>query len=497
MRYRHDPDGSRLPIKLDTATNGEFAPRPLDPHSRAANRLASERAGELSKRTGLSRRGFLTTSCGAAATLLAFNEAHARYGKTGGFYDIPQVAAVEPAAADAALGGQEFIFDIQGHHVNPVDRWRAPNMNTAIGLNFMPQSKCDYIDPDSEFGHVQCFTGQAFAKEMFLDSDTDMAVLTYTPTSYEDMPLTDDEAAATRELVEAMEGNHRLLVHGRVVPNIDGDIQRMPGIVEDWGVSAWKTYTQASVDGSEGWWLDDEEYGARLIEMARQTGVNVICIHKGLPLPTAFMTRDNRLYGGCRDVGKAAKENPDITFIIYHSGYDIKEKDGPFVPGDHKIGVDSLVQSLIEHQVPPNSNVYAELGTTWRYLMRDPEEAAHVMGKLFKYVGEDRVVWGTDSIWYGSPQDQIQAFRTFQIAPEFRDQYGYPEITPELRAKVFGLNALEPYKVSMEEVLQRSGNDTVERARANYQNAPDPTFLTYGPKTRREFLNLLRMQGHG
>ena len=48
--------------------------------------------------------------------------------------------------------------------------------------------------------------------------------------------------------------------------------------------------------------------------------------------------------------------------------------------------------------------------------MRDPDSAAHAMGKLFKHVGEDNVLWGTDSIWYGSPQDQIQAFRTFQIS---------------------------------------------------------------------------------
>ena len=50
--------------------------------------------------------------------------------------------------------------------------------------------------------------------------------------------------------------------------------------------------------------------------------------------------------------------------------------------------------------------------------MRDPDSAAHALGKLFKFVGEDNVLWGTDSIWYGSPQDQIQAFRTFQIADE-------------------------------------------------------------------------------
>ncbi|MDJ0928738.1 MAG: amidohydrolase family protein [Gammaproteobacteria bacterium] len=493
MRSRYDPDGSRLPIKVDTTTNGEFAPRPLERHSRAANALAAAQAGDLAKRAGVSRRDFLTSSCGAAATLLAFNEAHAAFGKTGGFFDLPQVAALEPAAARPLLAGAEFIFDIQGHHVNPLDRWRAPHMNTAIGLQFMPHGRCAYLDPDTEFGHVQCFTGQAFVKEMFLDSDTDMAVLTFTPTSYEDMPLTDDEAAATRELVDTLEGNHRLLVHGRVVPNIDGDIQRMPGLKEQWDVSAWKTYTQASVDGSEGWWLDDEEHGAPLIDMARETGVRVICIHKGLPLPTKFMTKNNRLYGGCRDVGRAAKQNPDIDFIVYHSGYDIKEKDGPFVPGDHRIGADSLIQSLIENEIPPNSNVYAELGTTWRYLMRDPEEAAHVMGKLFQYVGEDRVVWGTDCIWYGSPQDQIQAFRTFQIAEEFRDKFGYPEITPELRAKVFGLNAAGPYGISLDEIRQRA-RDPVERARENYRHEADPTFLTYGPKTRREFLELLRMK---
>jgi predicted TIM-barrel fold metal-dependent hydrolase len=494
MKYRHDPDGTRLPIKVDTATNGEFAPRPLERHSRAANELAMERARTNARRAGLSRRQFLTSSAGAASTLLAFNVAHAGFGRTGGFYDVPAIAAVDTAAADEFLSGGEFIFDIQGHHLNPLERWRAPTMDTAMGTKFMPQSKCDYLDPNSEFGHLKCFTGQAFVKEMFLDSDTDMAVLTFTPTAFEDMPLTDDEAAATREMVEAMEGNHRLLVHGRVIPNFDGDLERMADMQEQWDVSAWKTYTQASPDGSTGWWLNDE-HGERLIEMARKTGVKTICIHKGLPLPTPLMTRDNRLYGGCLDVGPAAKANPDINFIIYHSGYDIKEKDGPFVPGEHKIGVDSLIQSLIDSGVGPNSNVYGELGTTWRYLMRDPEEAAHVMGKLFKYLGEDRVVWGTDCIWYGSPQDQIQAFRTFQIAPEFRDKYGYPEITPAIRAKVFGLNATVPYQIDTAEVRQRMNTDRMRQAKENYRNAPDPTYLTYGPKTRREFLDLLRLKG--
>ena len=127
--------------------------------------------------------------------------------------------------------------------------------------------------------------------------------------------------------------------------------------------------------------------------------------------------------------------------------------------------------------------------------MRDPDGAAHALGKLLKHCGEDNVLWGTDSIWYGSPQDQIQTFRTFQIAAELRAKHGYPEITPALRAKIFGLNATRPYGISTDEVKKRASNDHVARERVAYRERPKPHYLTYGPKTRREFLNLLRWNG--
>jgi hypothetical protein len=122
--------------------------------------------------------------------------------------------------------------------------------------------------------------------------------------------------------------------------------------------------------------------------------------------------------------------------------------------------------------------------------MRDPDSAAHALGKLLLHLGEENILWGTDSIWYGSPQDQIQAFRTFQISAELREQYGYPEITPAIRAKIFGLNALKIYPVAREVLDRHLRGDAVARARENYRNDPDPSFLTHGPRTRREFLNL-------
>jgi hypothetical protein len=150
---------------------------------------------------------------------------------------------------------------------------------------------------------------------------------------------------------------------------------------------------------------------------------------------------------------------------------------------------------LIENDVKPNGNVYAELGSTWRFLMRDPDGAAHALGKLLKYCGENNVLWGTDSIWYGSPQDQIQAFRAFQFSPELRAQHGYPEMTPALRAKIFGLNATRPYGISSDEVKKRAHSDPIARERHAYREHPQPHYLTHGPKTRREFLNLRRWIG--
>ena len=123
--------------------------------------------------------------------------------------------------------------------------------------------------------------------------------------------------------------------------------------------------------------------------------------------------------------------------------------------------------------------------------MRDPTTAAHLLGKLLKHVGEDNVLWGTDSIWYGSPQDQIQAFRSFQIADELVERHGYPVLTPELKAKVFGLNGARVYGVEVPEQRKRTEADPVGVQKAAYRERAEPVFETLGPKTDREFEALL------
>ena len=124
---KHDKDGLRLPIKIDSTSNGEFEPVPLSWANIRGNRLALERADEASRRTGQTRRKFLVSACGAASTLLAINTANAAAGKRGGFFDLRDESALDEASALAEVGGDEFIFDVQGHYVNPAGaRARRP-----------------------------------------------------------------------------------------------------------------------------------------------------------------------------------------------------------------------------------------------------------------------------------------------------------------------------------------------------------------------------------
>ncbi len=482
MQHDADPQGRRLPVKLDSTSNGEFAPIPLDASLRRANALAAERATALARRLGKSRREFLISTCGAASSFLALNAAHAAAGRTAGFFAVSTESALDTQLATAELGKQEFIFDVQGHFVNPDGAWLEVLAPGSRPLTFAPKIACARAQEPGERSYLRCLGSEEFVKDVFVDSDTDMMVLSFVPSAREREPLTIEEAAATRAIVERMAGTHRLMLHGRVNPNQPGDLDDMERLAK-FGIVAWKTYTQFG-PGGEGFFMTDDA-GIAFVERARKIGIRNICIHKGIPFG-----QKSYQHSTCSDIGPIASQFPDVNFLIYHSGWVPDGKpEGPYDPS-RTDGIDALISSMHKAGVKPNSNVYAELGSTWRFLaLRKPDEAAHALGKLFKHVGQNNVLWGTDSIWYGSPQDQIQAFRAFQIAPEVRDRYSYPQITPELRRKVFALNAAKPYQLSLDELTKQAGTDAIAREKLAAER-PNPTFRTYGPRTRREFLNL-------
>jgi uncharacterized protein len=460
----------RLPIKLAPVSNGEFIPEDR-PEVRAVAAEARRVIDENARRAGVSRRELLASACGAAATLAVMNQ----LGCGGGKYRVPPNAGVDEAAARAAVGGTtQFVFDVQTHHVNPSRDWHTVNR----AFDFLKFTWRDCRRPD----WIECYGSDPFVKEIFLDSDTKIAVLSALAGDEKINPLLVEEAAATRAACEKL--GKRLLLHGIVMPNlgVERQLDWMQNLLETWKVSAFKLYTVWGPSG-KGWWLDDPKLGIPVIEKARALGVKKIAIHKGIPLPGMDPT-----YTRPRDVGVVAKAFPDVSFLIYHSGYEHSVVEGPYQPAES--GVNALIQSLKDNGIGPNGNVYAELGATWQALMTKPDQAAHVLGKLLVHLGEDRILWGTDCIWFGSPQDQIQAFRAFEISREYQEKFGYPALTAERKAKILGLNGAAIYGVDWK-TLARSDDD-LGQARLAYLERPAPSHTSYGPRTRREVLDVLR-----
>jgi predicted TIM-barrel fold metal-dependent hydrolase len=486
MRSRKSyPDwADRLPIKLGTTTNGEYLPAPLSAAVARVQREALERADRNARRLGISRRQFLCSSAGAATVLLSLNQ----LGCGGGSYNVPKQAELDQAAAAQAVEGDEFIFDVQTHHVSPDRKWwetDKPNMTDFIRTT--SQAKCGESD------WLKCFDQDHFLKEVFLDSDTDMAVVSALWGSPDINPILPEEAVRTRERFEKMEGAPRLVLHGVVWGKAQSPEQTaewMRHLVEKHKITAFKLYPVWSPDGL-GYRLDDPETGLRLFEQGLRAGVSIFAIHKGLKLPGG-----ERAFTSALDVGPAAKAFPDAKLLIYHSGYDSARKEGPYDP-KAELGIDALIRSVEEAGIGKDGNVYAELGGVWREVMKDPDQAAHTIGKLLKHLGEDRILWGTDAIWYGSPQDQIMAFRAFEISKEYQERFGYPALTPAIKAKIFGLNAAKVYGVDPAEIERAQRFDAVAKARLEYRNDPNPSFQTYGPRTPRELDALLRSERKG
>jgi uncharacterized protein len=259
---------------------------------------------------------------------------------------------------------------------------------------------------------------------------------------------------ALREKMNLLTRSQRCVNQIQVMPNDRWELQRdvMTMAAQDplWRAVSWKAYPGWAPAGSGGGYFLDDAVGTRFIEHGLSLGIPNFALHKGLPIPGFDVEHNQPL-----EIGKVAKLYPEANFIIYHSGIGASTTSADLAgverhPFDESItqprmhnGVDQLIASLLEAGIDPadNLNVYGELGSAWINVMNDPAAAQHLIGKLLKYLGPDRVVWGTDCILYGSPQPQIEAFRRFQITEEYQEKYGYPALTSEIKAKIFGLNA--------------------------------------------------------
>lgn len=500
-RHRRELDRGDPPLPLlpGEVGNGEFLPRPPTPRDRAIVDEILARAEAIAAGLGTSRRRFLQSAGGVALSLAVFDACASDAGrraapgttsssKPGGRFVTPD--PTDPAACTSVLAdGREFIVDMHTHHVMPAGSWRTAAPATVDMIRDLIPDGCAAAD------ELECLDRAHYVHDLFLASDTTVAMLTDVPNSGPiDAPMPYADAVGTADFAGDLTagGVHRVLSQSVLAPNfgpVGATLDVMQAQVEGGRVASFKTYTAWGPDG-RGFALTDPAIGLPMIQRAHDLGVNVFCAHKGLPLQRFDLTHNDP-----DDLVAAAKQFPDMEFVVFHSAFERELFEGPYDPSRSTRGTNSLLAAMDRHGIPPNANVWCELGTTWREVLSTPDQAAHVLGKLLTRVGEDRVLWGTDAIWFGSPQPQIMAFRAFEITPEYQERFAYPALTPELKRKVFGLNAANLLGLDLN-ADYCAPNDPLAAAKPAATSRHDAgeiePWRPRGPITRREALETFR-----
>jgi predicted TIM-barrel fold metal-dependent hydrolase len=389
------------------------------------------------------------------------------------------------SAARQALMPPSFIFDGQTHCFDdaPDAAWRSnPPAGFNDSLNALLGNNCSSADK------VSCIGPDDYVRLMFLNSDTTVAVLSAWPYGQGGAdPNSNPFLASTRDWVNKdLAASQRVVNHASIVPyrNVASDMQTA---VASFGVGGWKLYPAAPPTPFK---LDDAT-GRAIIEEGLRNGVNTFAVHKGLPI-SGFSTPHNMP----DDVGVVAKAYPEANFVIYHSalcagqtagGFTCTPMEADYVMGS-KQGTDALITSLIDNGIGPNSNVYAETGGAFVQLMSNPSAAGKWFAKLVQYVGENNVIWGTDSILSGnSPQGQINAFMALQ----------HPTLTPTVKAKILGLNGARLYCVDptakrcqVDQTMLALNKRDLDGELGEYRWVLLGQQRPLGPTTRRELLRL-------
>ncbi|HEV8676747.1 MAG TPA: amidohydrolase family protein [Methylomirabilota bacterium] len=465
---------TELPLPARLVSNEEFPPLPQTPAQQAVEHRILAEAGRLAPRLGLSRREFLRSSGGMAVSLLAMNTVFGR------FFDVLPVEAADPAAFQARTGNPFFIFDLQLHYVSagydPHDaEARRPGGITKQGLLGLRRGS-RRLNPKlaSDRGTMADLSWENFVKEVFFDSETAIGLISTPPGPYpQDAVVPPTEMTHIRDEINRITQSRRMLAHGLITPQLgQADLDFMDQQAAALKVDAWKGYTGAAPKGFDrGWFVDDEKIAYPMLERARKLGVRRVCLHKGLPLgPVAD-------YNHPRDLIKAARDFPDLDFLVYHSGLlgVAAAKPSGEVPWTSEF-------CRMKKKAPGIRNIYMELGSTFGQLVTTyPAACAHVLGQVVEAFGADHVLWGTDSIWYGTPQWQIEAFRRFEIPAALMEKHKYAPLTRPAKEQIFGLNAARVFGVDVSATRNEVPRDYLSRMKMAYlDEGATPSHRWYG-----------------
>jgi predicted TIM-barrel fold metal-dependent hydrolase len=462
----------RSPVPTQIVSNGEYNPLPQTNDQAKVESLIKEMGDYQAKRHGMDRRSFLATSAGMATAFLAMNKVF------GPVFDVSEAEAGDMEMSDYRAGqlSNQFIFDDQTHFIR--DDFKQEGLlgltKWAVGAGVNP-------DINSAPMTLSRYKMENYLKEIFLDSDTKISLLSGAP--FDDPSwwlLSNDAIQNACRAVNKMAGSTRMLGHTVITPKYPNWMDEVDRGIEELHPVSWKSYTIGDPFGPSkfAWKLDDEKLMYPFYEKAIASGINTICVHKGL------MPRDyEKAFAGTwehatvNDVGQAAKDWPGMNFVIYHSALRPWLAEDPTDTLNEFMKTGYIPWSTDLARIPEKygvNNVYGEIGSTFASTaVTNPRFCAAFIGQMVNMMGPERVVWGTDSVWYGSPQWQIEAMRRLEIPSDIMKKFGWkiPLGGPnsEVKQKIFGLNSAHLYnldiKISEEKPFK---HDQIAQIKADY-----------------------------
>jgi predicted TIM-barrel fold metal-dependent hydrolase len=471
MNDERDDDKLALPFPLSDVSNGEWSPRPANEKQRAVAKLLAEESERRAKRLGISRREFLRSAAGTATAFMCMNIVH-------GLPSIGDAAVLpvtdeqcdDPAAARELFEADDFVMDVQIHHVDLEQYGDVPELGC---LRFRPPEQTCTAEG------LQMLSQANMVKEVFVDSETAVGVISGVPNGY---PLPVETMAQTRDLVNSLAGSQRALSQAMCdplsAPGSSTAIDSLEHQVNDLGAVALKTYT-----GNGNWWLDDEAVAYPMLEECARLGLDIINVHKGFP---AILGPGAEEYVKSRDLPKVVADWPEMSFVAYHSGY---------FPG---AGITEFIDATAAMPRIDKRRLYAEIGSAFAVAFtQSPLQAAHLLGQLMNHVGRRNILWGTDSIWWGSPQWQIDAFKALVIPNSLRDVYGYRSLSKGTKRRILGRNAAKLYRIKVNEARCVISEDQLSAIKAELGGdvRKHRTHLVYGPRSEAAYRQLIAHAG--
>jgi predicted TIM-barrel fold metal-dependent hydrolase len=470
------------PIPTQIVSSDEYFPAPQTSRQRQVEARTKALGDTLGRRHGLSRRQFFRTASGMAAAFLAMNEVY------GPLFDVSRAEAQAPEVAKDRAGAlaKQFVMDCHTHFLRDDTRLtnfvRAREAVGKAGWNPALAGKPQTIE-DLKFAN--------YFKEVFLDSDTKVALISGSPSDIpQDWFLTNEMKAQARERVNREAGARRMLSHAIFTPGQPGWLEAIDRAIAELKPDSFKGYTvgdNTNKDVSKyPWRMDDEKVTYKAYEKFAKAGLVNVCVHKGLFPPSAAQRFPRLLdHADVRDVGRAAKDWPQLSFIIYHSAYrfaaggKVEDAWAQFEKTGRIEWVTDLAEIPAKYGV---TNVYGDLGQIFaQSTVADPRVCAAMMGQLVKGLGADRVVWGSDAVWTGSPQWQIDALRRLEIPEDMQKKYGFKPLGAAdgpIKSAILGETNARLYKYERRAAL---ATDRVASMKAAYEQAgPARSNLRYG-----------------